>query len=463
MKAAFGHQDDTIVAPATAAGIAAIALIRLSGPEAFQIADALFSGKKPSQQPSHTLHYGKIQEKGMDIDEVVLGLFRGPHSYTGEDIVEISCHGSPFIVQRILEACTAQGARMARPGEFTMRAFLHGKLDLTQAEAVADLIHSQSEAARRSAIHHMKGGFRHRLSAMREQLIRFSALIELELDFSQEDVEFADRRQLRQLLNELDGACMDLLQSFRLGNAIRQGIQVAIIGKPNAGKSTLLNALLQEDRALVSDMEGTTRDTVEETLNLHGVHFRLIDTAGIRQHASDRIEQMGIQRSLDKMEQADLVLYVFDLASNRPHDIQDIIQDLESRSKNYLLIANKLDACEHPDRIRSSFAGLDQRMLFLSAHSASDIRTLEDRMFETTLEKLPQQENTLVTNARHFAALEQVKASLDTIRKGLDSQLPGDLLALDIRNCLYHLGEITGEITHEDQLDYIFSKFCIGK
>lgn len=463
MQAVLGHQEDTIVAPATASGVAAIAVIRLSGSGAFHIADALFTGKTPSLQPSHTLHYGKIRDGLLDIDEVVLGLFRGPHSYTGEDIVEISCHGSPFIVQRILEACVTKGARMARPGEFTMRAFLQGKLDLTQAEAVADLIHSHSEAARRSAMHHMKGGFRRRLSDMREQLIRFSALIELELDFSQEDVEFADRTQLRQLLEALDLACSELLQSFRLGNAIRQGIQVAIIGKPNAGKSTLLNALLQEERALVSEVAGTTRDTVEEALNIHGVIFRLIDTAGIRQHATDRIEQLGIQRSLEKMDQADLLLYVFDALTSSPTEIRDILSDLENRSKKYLLVANKLDASEDPRRLRSLFAGLDQRMLFISAHSDADIRKLEERMFECCLEELPQQENTMVTNARHYAALERVKESLDAVRAGMEAGIPGDLLSLDIRHCLHYLGEITGEITNEDQLDYIFSKFCIGK
>src|SRR6185295_3560509 len=305
--------DDTIVALATPPGIGAIGVIRLSGPLSFSIANKLFPSKNLLQQASHTIHVGFLKEEEKILDEVVVSLFKGPRSYTGEDVIEISCHGSPFIHQQIIDACIKKGARLARPGEFTQRAFINGKLDLAQAEAVADLIASNTSASHRTALHTMRGGFSEKLKQLRERLVRFSTLIELKLDFSQEDVEFADRKQFYELIDEIQQTTTQLIDSFRLGNVIKNGVSVAIIGKPNGGKSTLLNVLLNEDRAIVSEIPGTTRDTIEEVINIDGILFRLIDTAGIRQHSVDVIESAGMERSLEKMKKADLVLYLFDV------------------------------------------------------------------------------------------------------------------------------------------------------
>jgi tRNA modification GTPase len=450
--------DDTIVALATPQGIGAIGIIRLSGKKTFTIANELFPSKDLFQQPSHTLHVGLLKEKENVLDEVVLSLFKKPTSYTGEDVVEISCHGSPFIEQQIIDACIKHGARLAKPGEFTQRAFLNGKLDLAQAEAVADLIASNTAASHKTAIHTIRGGFSEKLKELRERLIRFSALIELELDFSQEDIEFADRLQFYELIAELTQSTNQLINSFQLGNVIRNGISVAIIGKPNAGKSTLLNSLLNENRAIVSHIPGTTRDTVEEIINIDGILFRLIDTAGIRKHAGDTIESAGMERSLEKMKQADLVLYLFDVSESK-EEIKERKREIESL--NYLLVANKID--EQGETIANEkFADMD-KVIFISAREQWHIETLKERMVDAVLQGTIQTENTIITNARHYHALKEVGKSLADIKNGLDNKIPGDLLALDIRRCLHYLGEITGEITNEDQLDYIFSKFCIGK
>jgi tRNA modification GTPase len=452
--------EDTIVALATPPGVGAIGVIRLSGKNSFQIMNQLFPSKNLGNEPSHTLHVGFIREDGEDIDEVVVSLFKTPKSYTGEDVVEISCHGSPYVQQQVINACIKRGARLAKPGEFTQRAFLNGKLDLTQAEAVADLIASNTSASQKAALHTIRGGFSENLKSLRERLIRFSALIELELDFSQEDVEFADRKQLYELIDELTVSTNELVNSFRLGNVIKNGVSVAIIGKPNAGKSTLLNTLLNEDRAIVSHIPGTTRDTIEEVINIDGILFRLIDTAGIRRHSGDTIESAGIERSLEKMKQADLVLYLFDVKETK-QEIEKRKSGMDAQGLNYLLVANKIDEAGE-EEAKKKFAALD-KVVFISAKKQLHTEVLRERMVDIVLQGKVVTESTIITNARHYHALKEVGKSLGDIKKGLDDQLPGDLLALDIRRCLHYLGEITGEITNEDQLDYIFSKFCIGK
>jgi len=451
--------EDTIVALATPQGIGAIGVIRLSGPQAWTIADSLFPSKDLMKQASHTIHVGFLKHNDLVLDEVVISLFRGPRSYTGEDVVEISCHGSPYILEQVINACIAIGARAAKPGEFTQRAFLNGKMDLTQAEAVADLIASHSAAAHHTAIHNIRGGFSAVLKQLREELIQFSALIELELDFSQEDVEFADRTRLYTLVDDAINTTRNLAESFRLGNVIRNGVQVAIIGKPNAGKSTLLNALLNENRAIVSDIAGTTRDTIEEVLNIDGILFRLIDTAGIREHTADVIESIGVEKSREKMRAADLVVYLFDVREE-PKELEEALSMLRQENANFVLVANKTDLIgEESARVKFS----DPNMIFMSARSARNIEALKKRLVEAVASGNISANETIITNARHYQALQQVLSALTDIRTGMDNGLPGDLLALDIRRCLHFLGEITGEINIEDKLDYIFSKFCIGK
>lgn len=452
--------DDTIVALATPPGVGAIGVIRLSGNKAIQIVSDLFPSKDLRTQSSHTIHVGMLKSKRAILDEVVVSLYRNPRSYTGEDVVEISGHGSPFVLQQIIDACIERGARLAKPGEFTQRAFLKGKLDLAQAEAVADLIASNTAASQKTALHNIRGGFSNKLKELRDQLIKFSALIELELDFSQEDVEFADRTQFYQLINELTSVTEQLINSFRLGNVIKNGVSVAIIGKPNAGKSTLLNALLQEDRAIVSEIPGTTRDTIEEVINIDGILFRLIDTAGIREHTSDIIETKGVERSLDKMKSADLVVYLFGVEEGK-YEVGSMKSELDKQQLNYLLVGNKIDESSEKDA-RDKFSSVDG-IVFISAKNHQHLEVLKERMVDKVISGEVQAEDTIVTNARHYHALKEVAKSLADIKTGLDKKLAGDLLALDIRRALHYLGEITGEITNEDQLDYIFSKFCIGK
>ena len=460
MQGKLSGWDDTIVALATPPGIGAIGIIRLSGAKAIDIVNELFPSKDLSQQASHTIHVGIIKDKEAILDEVVISIYKNPRSYTGEDVVEISGHGSPFVLEQIINACVHRGARMAKPGEFTQRAFLKGKLDLAQAEAVADLIASNTQASQKTALHNIRGGFSNKLKELRDQLLKFSALIELELDFSQEDVEFADRNQFYELITELSKLTDQLINSFRLGNVIKNGVSVAIVGKPNAGKSTLLNTLLQEDRAIVSDIPGTTRDTIEEIINIDGILFRLIDTAGIRQHTSDIIEIMGVEKSLDKMKTADLVLYLFDVDDNIK-EISSLQDELKKRELKFLLVANKTDKRDE-SIAKEKFSLLDS-IVFISAKNNRHLEVLKEKMVDKVISGEVQSEDTIVTNARHYHALKEVAKSLLDIKNGLDNKLAGDLLALDIRRGLHYLGEITGEITNEDQLDYIFSKFCIGK
>lgn len=457
----FTAWDDTIVALATPPGIGAIGVIRLSGKESFSIINHLFPSKDLLQQPSHSLHVGYIIHNDKILDEVVVSLFKGPRSYTGEDVVEISCHGSPYIHQQVLDACIHEGARLAKPGEFTQRAFLNGKLDLSQAEAVADLIASNTSASHKTAINNIRGKFSEALKNLREQLIKFSALIELELDFSQEDVEFADRSQLKNLVADAMNQTKALIQSFKLGNVIKNGVTVAIIGKPNAGKSTLLNALLNEDRAIVSEIPGTTRDTIEEVINIDGILFRLIDTAGIRNHSQDIIENFGIEKSLQKMKQADIVLYLFDVDEMNLPELRAVVKDMQEQRINYLLVGNKIDS-KNETNIREKFSVTDG-IIFISAKDNLHLEVLKERMMDLVLKDTVSTENVIITNARHYHSLVQVNDALNDVMQGLESRIPGDLLSLDIRRSLQYLGEITGEITNEDQLDYIFSKFCIGK
>jgi len=451
--------NDTIVALATPQGIGAIGVIRVSGSETITIVNQLFASKDLEKQPSHTLHVGLLKNGHEILDEVVISLYKNPKSYTGEDVIEISCHGSPFIQERIITTLVEKGCRIAKPGEFTQRAFLNGKLDLTQAEAVADLIASNTEASRNTAIKNVRGGFSSILQDLREQLIRFSAMIELELDFAQEDVEFADRKQLQLLIQQLSENTQQLLLSFKLGNVIKNGVQVAIIGKPNAGKSTLLNALLNENRAIVSDIAGTTRDTIEEILNIDGILFRLIDTAGIRTHANDIIESIGIEKSLEKMRLADIVMYLFDVHTTTLEELEKIESEFKKEQIQYVLVGNKIDGATAQQL--EQFASFNP--LFIAAKNNVQIEALQSQLVQLAVGGSINTESTIVTNARHYDALQKLADALNDVSAGVEQHISGDLLALDIRQCLHYLGLITGEITNEDQLDFIFSKFCIGK
>lgn len=457
------NANDTIVAIATASGMGAIGVVRLSGPEAIRIACQIFKGKDLSQQDTHTLHFGHIVSgKGTAaeqvIDEVVLSIYKNPKSYTGEDVVEISGHGSSFILQSIVQACVAQGARMAMPGEFTQRAFLNGKLDLAQAEAVADLIAADSAAAQQTALKQLRGGFSSDLKVLREQLINFAALIELELDFSQEDVEFADRSQLAHLIHEIKSATHQLIQSFALGNAIKNGVSVAIIGKPNAGKSTLLNALLNEERAIVSDIAGTTRDTIEERLNIKGILFRLIDTAGIRSSKGDVIEDIGIERSKANAEKADIILHLIDMTDESLEDMDW----LKAFADKTIALYNKYDEWQKMNP--HSLWQPSEKAHTIAAKMGQGIAELKDILFEQVNHGHIHSENTIVTNARHHDALLKVAECLADIENAMKQNLSGELLALDIRRCLHYLGTITGQVeVDRDILGTIFGKFCIGK
>ena len=458
MRENLSTWNDTIVALATAPGLGAIAVIRLSGPKAIEITASVFSKKSLVNQPTHTVHFGKLLN-GLDvIDEVVVSIYRAPKSYTGEEVVEISCHGAPLIQDAILQLMIQAGARMAKPGEFTQRAFLNGKLDLTQAEAVADLIASNTEAARKTALHNLKGGFSTDLQVMREKLIKFSALIELELDFSQENVAFANKKELEILVQQLQIKTQALLDSFKLGNVIKNGVQVAIVGKPNAGKSTLLNALLNENRALVSEIPGTTRDTVEEYLNIQGILFKLIDTAGIRTLTNDSIEQMGIEKSKEKILGADIVIAMFDVNDNSAEQVAT--WQSEVSADKLVLVGNKKDLLQEASMLNN-----DQfkEVVFISAKEKENIQSLENILYQKVVGDGINKEGTIVTNARHVASLKKLSMALNDIETGLQLNVTGDLLALDIRQALHYLGTITGQITNEDQLDFIFSKFCIGK
>ena len=453
------------MALATASGAGAIAVIRISGKDAFAIADKVFrpkGKKKVSEADSHTILFGEIMDSGAIVDEVLVSVFRNPKSFTGEDSVEISCHGSTFIQKRILNLLSANGCRMAKPGEYSMRAFLNKKMDLSQAEAVADLIASSSEAAHKVAMHQMRGGFSSELKVLREELVHFASLIELELDFAEEDVEFADRSEMKTLINRINTKIDQLIGSFELGNVIKEGFQVAIIGEPNAGKSTLLNALLNEERAIVSDIAGTTRDTVEDEMVIDGIRYRFIDTAGIRK-TDDTIESLGIERTMQKAEQADVVLLLFDASTYDSDRLKSEIRNLEIRKKDIaktlILVANKSDKTD--ENVEEKFSEFD--IIPISAKEKTGITELTQQLTDFVNLSALEEDQTIVTNTRHIEALRNAKNSLIEVLNGFDNQMSGDFVAIDIRKALFHLGEITGEITTDDLLGNIFSKFCIGK
>lgn len=443
--------DDTIVALATAPGIGAIAVIRLSGENAWSITNELFQTKDLLKQASHTIHVGLLKQDDKLLDEVVVSLFKGPKSYTGENVVEISCHGSQAILQTIIAACISKGARLAKPGEFTQRAFLNGKLDLTQAESVADLIASNTAAQQQAALHNLRGGFKQDLIAIREKLIEFSALMELELDFAEEDVAFADRKKFNELLVEATAKIQSLIASFSLGNVVANGVKVAIVGKPNAGKSTLLNTLLNDERAIVSATAGTTRDTVEETINVKDILFHFIDTAGIRNHSQDEVELIGIQRSKEKIEQADIVLLLMD--SNDDNESNELFKLIQH--KNYLIVVNKID--------EQNITHKKENCIYISAKNKAGIDELTEALFNKVVKEEINTENTLITNTRHLQHLQKIEVHLLSIKDGMQNELTTDLIAPDIKLCLQHIGELTGTLTNENVLDYVFSKFCIGK
>lgn len=457
-------ENTTIVALSTAQGVGAIGVIRLSGPKAIEICNKVFKGKDLLKQASHTLHFGKIADEKRVLDEVVVSLFVAPSSYTGENTVEISCHGSPYILKSIIELLIKNGATAANPGEFTLRAFLNGKLDLTQAEAVGDLIASNSESAHKIAMNQMRGGISNEIKRLREELIHFASMIELELDFSEEDVEFANRDELKDLIIKVQKVLHQLIETFALGNAIKEGIPVVIAGKPNAGKSTLLNTLLNEERALVTEIEGTTRDSIEDELNIGGTIFRFIDTAGIRQ-TEDVVEALGVKRTLEKIESAAIVLLIVDLNNTTPallkETIVEINDSLQKNKAKLVIIGNKVDL-KNLAEAKAQFAEFEN-LHFISAKEKWNIEELKESLKETAQLHTLNQDETLVSNTRHWEALTKANVALQTALTGIDNGLTGDFIAMDIRASLHQLGLITGEITIDDLLGNIFSKFCIGK
>jgi tRNA modification GTPase len=448
--------NDTICALSTANGVGAIAVIRISGSDTFSILDKIFS-KNLIDKASHTTHFGVVKDKnGVLIDEVLVNIFKNPHSFTGEDVAEISCHGSVFIQQRLLEVIFNNGARMAKPGEFSMRAFANGKFDLSQAEAIGDLISSSTEASHKLAMQQMRGGFSNEISFLREQMMNFASLIELELDFSEEDVEFADRKQFYDLLEVIGVKLEGLIKSFSYGNVIKNGVPISIIGAPNAGKSTLLNRLLNEDKAIVSDIAGTTRDIVEDEIIINGISFRFIDTAGIRE-TTNEIEQIGIKKAIERAKKSEIVIYLFDAKD----DVKGVEKGLallkQEVSSEIVLVANKVDLIQD----KSSFKHL--KAIELSATTGKGVDNLVNTLIEIVNAKKVEGQQIIITNMRHVEALQKAFDAIIEVKQGLDNGITGDFLAIDIRQSLHYLGEITGEITTDDLLGNIFGKFCIGK
>lgn len=475
------RHNHTIVALATPAGAGAIAVIRLSGEDALEITSGIFvsvSGKKLSNQKTHTIHLGHIKDGERVLDEVLVSVFKNPNSYTGEDVVEISCHGSAFIQQEIIQLCLRKGCRMAQAGEFTLRAFLNAKMDLSQAEAVADLIASDSEASHQLAIQQMRGGFSNEIKLLREELLNFASLIELELDFAEEDVAFANRDDFQKLITKIIQVLKRLIDSFATGNVLKNGIPVAIVGEPNVGKSTLLNALLNEERAIVSEIAGTTRDTIEDELVIGGVGFRFIDTAGIRE-TTDTIEGMGIKKTFEKIEQAQVVVYLFDAtllqgespsvlraSSTKGTNYASVVMEVEKIRNKYpqkqlLVLANKVDTLTAAD-VANLRAQIPQ-VLLLSAKTGQGVEELKNTLLEFINTGALRNNETIVTNTRHYDSLLKALEEIQKVQLGINANLSGDLMAIDIRQALYHFGEITGEISNDELLGNIFANFCIGK
>ena len=446
--------NDTICALATGGGISAIALIRISGKETINIVNKIFS-KDLSKKETHTVHFGNIIDNKNIIDEVVITLFHKNQSFTGEETVEISCHGSKYIQNKILELLINNGVRMANPGEYTMRAFQNGKLDLSQAESVADLIEAESEAAHKTAIQHLRGGFSKKLKLLRQKLIDFASLIELELDFSEEDVEFADRTQLNKLLKELKTEISSLINSFKIGNVIKNGIPVAILGAPNVGKSTLLNRLLNEEKAIVSDIAGTTRDSIEDEIIIKGYNFRFIDTAGIRK-TDDTIENLGIDRTISQAKKSSIIIYLLDASEDIDNQISNI-NNLPKKDQNKIIkVVNKID-------LNNKIKLINSGCIHISAKDNIGIDELKNKIFDFTNINALDNNNTIVTNQRHYEQLKKTLNELEIVIEGLDNELSSDLLAINIKQSLFHLGLITGEVSTDDLLSNIFGKFCIGK
>ncbi len=446
--------NDTICALATGGGISAIALIRISGKETINIVNKIFS-KDLSKKETHTVHFGNIIDNKNIIDEVVITLFHKNQSFTGEETVEISCHGSKYIQNKILELLINNGVRMANPGEYTMRAFQNGKLDLSQAESVADLIEAESEAAHKTAIQHLRGGFSKKLKLLRQKLIDFASLIELELDFSEEDVEFADRTQLNKLLEELKTEISSLINSFKIGNVIKNGIPVAILGAPNVGKSTLLNRLLNEEKAIVSDIAGTTRDSIEDEIIIKGYNFRFIDTAGIRK-TDDTIENLGIDRAISHAKKSSIIIYLLDASENIDNQISNINNLTKKDQSKIIKVVNKID-------LNNEIKSINNGCLHISAKDNIGIDELKNKIFDFTNINALDNNNTIVTNQRHYEQLKKTLNELEIVIEGIDNELSSDLLAINIKQSLFHLGLITGEVSTDDLLSNIFGKFCIGK
>jgi len=463
--------QETIVALASPSGAGAIAVIRLSGKDAITIAESVFqsiSGKKISNQKTHTIHLGHIVDEGKTFDQVLLSIFKNPNSYTGENVVEISCHGSTYIQQQIIQLLLRKGCKMAQAGEFTLRAFLNGKLDLSQAEAVADLISSDNEASHQIAMQQMRGGFSSEIAKLREELLNFASLIELELDFAEEDVEFADRTQFKELLTRIEFVLKRLIDSFAVGNVIKNGIPVAIVGEPNVGKSTLLNALLNEERAIVSDIAGTTRDTIEDELVIDGIGFRFIDTAGIRE-TKDVVESIGIKKTFEKIEQAQVVLYLFESLKFKVQSSEYIIEIEKIKNqfplKPLVVVINKIDLLSETEilNIKEQLENLNIKLENISAKNNLGIEELKNQLLSFVNTGALRNNETIVTNTRHYDSLLKALEEIQKVRFGLDGGLSSDLMAIDIKQALYYFGEITGEVTNDELLGNIFANFCIGK
>ncbi|MBP8157646.1 MAG: tRNA uridine-5-carboxymethylaminomethyl(34) synthesis GTPase MnmE [Flavobacterium sp.] len=464
--------QETIVALASPSGAGAIAVIRISGKDAITIAEQVFqsvSGKAISQQKTHTIHLGHIVEEGKVYDQVLLSIFKNPHSYTGEDVIEISCHGSTYIQQQIIQLLLRKGCRMAQAGEFTLRAFLNGKLDLSQAEAVADLISSDNEASHQIAMQQMRGGFSNEIAKLREELLNFASLIELELDFAEEDVEFADRTQFKDLLNRIEFVLKRLIDSFAVGNVIKNGIPVAIVGEPNVGKSTLLNALLNEERAIVSDIAGTTRDTIEDELVIEGIGFRFIDTAGIRE-TKDVVEGIGIRKTFEKIEQSQVVMYLVDSIQCSIISLQSLNIEIGKIKNQFplkpiIVVLNKVDKLSQEEltAILNQLTTYNIQPITISAKNKEGIDELKNQLMSFVNTGALRNNETIVTNTRHYDSLLKALEEIQKVRFGMDTNLSSDLMAIDIKQALYYFGEITGEVTNDELLGNIFANFCIGK